>query len=383
MFVPRFRGRVDLPKKKYHSESGLNQRDRATCGFVQCQTNRKQGKKIDVRGFSPTNLCQMNFPNRIALGLPAALTRNRRWLVPLLQGSRLQAGGAGGAAAIRDRPTFRASGGPTRAPPTERMTVLCGTTTVRHDDGGGAPVGKIRSAQARFPIASASRGFSAIIILRARRHAFAARRAAERFRVFRREALLPTCLLRGPLPMPQREPMVRHRILRAVAQPLVALSDSSLRRNLASSRRPAAARRGGAPGRTRPQHGLSVGARSNMPRVGAAGFRGALLRRRGPGGVLPRDVRRRRRLRRLERADARVDGGRKLAEHTHVGARRGRDALEQRRGEADERLRRASLVGHHRRRERIRGGGRRCCCCRRHGGRSERVATLTVLLLAP
>ena len=40
------------PEKKYHSESGLNQRDRATCGFVQCQTNRKPGKKNRRPGLS-------------------------------------------------------------------------------------------------------------------------------------------------------------------------------------------------------------------------------------------------------------------------------------------------------------------------------------------
>ena len=42
---------MDLPKKKSHLESGLNQRDRATGGFVGVYTHRKPGKKIDVRGF--------------------------------------------------------------------------------------------------------------------------------------------------------------------------------------------------------------------------------------------------------------------------------------------------------------------------------------------
>ena len=32
-------------ERKFQLGSGLNQRDRATCGFVQCQTNRKPGKK--------------------------------------------------------------------------------------------------------------------------------------------------------------------------------------------------------------------------------------------------------------------------------------------------------------------------------------------------
>ena len=40
-------------KKKYQSGSGLNQRDRATGGFVGVYTHRKPGKKkIDVRGFT-------------------------------------------------------------------------------------------------------------------------------------------------------------------------------------------------------------------------------------------------------------------------------------------------------------------------------------------
>ena len=41
MFAPHFRGRVDLPEKKYHLESGLNQRDRATAGFGR---DRSHGK---------------------------------------------------------------------------------------------------------------------------------------------------------------------------------------------------------------------------------------------------------------------------------------------------------------------------------------------------
>ena len=53
MFAPHFRDRVDLPKKKkYHLESGLNQRDRATAGFVRVHTHRKPGKKIHWRGFA-------------------------------------------------------------------------------------------------------------------------------------------------------------------------------------------------------------------------------------------------------------------------------------------------------------------------------------------
>ena len=40
-------------ERKLHLGYGLNQRDRATCGFLQCQTNRKPGNKIDVRGFAP------------------------------------------------------------------------------------------------------------------------------------------------------------------------------------------------------------------------------------------------------------------------------------------------------------------------------------------
>ena len=46
-----FRASIDLPKKKSHLESGLNKRDRATGGFVGVYTHRKPGKKIDVRGF--------------------------------------------------------------------------------------------------------------------------------------------------------------------------------------------------------------------------------------------------------------------------------------------------------------------------------------------
>ena len=49
-----FRARVDLPKKKYHLESGLNQRDRATGGFVGVYTDRKPGKVFYWRGFDLT-----------------------------------------------------------------------------------------------------------------------------------------------------------------------------------------------------------------------------------------------------------------------------------------------------------------------------------------
>ena len=39
------------PERKWYLGSGLNQRDRATRGFIECQTHRKPGKKIDDRGF--------------------------------------------------------------------------------------------------------------------------------------------------------------------------------------------------------------------------------------------------------------------------------------------------------------------------------------------
>ena len=52
MSAPHFRDRVDLPKKKYHLESGLNQRDRATAGFVRVYTHRKPGKIFYWRGFA-------------------------------------------------------------------------------------------------------------------------------------------------------------------------------------------------------------------------------------------------------------------------------------------------------------------------------------------
>ena len=39
------------PEKKYHLESGLNQRDRATGGFSGVYTHRKPGKIFDGRGF--------------------------------------------------------------------------------------------------------------------------------------------------------------------------------------------------------------------------------------------------------------------------------------------------------------------------------------------
>ena len=40
------------PENKCHMASGLNQRDRATAGFVRVRSHGKLGKKIDVRGFS-------------------------------------------------------------------------------------------------------------------------------------------------------------------------------------------------------------------------------------------------------------------------------------------------------------------------------------------
>ena len=49
-FASHLRDRVHL-KKKYHLESGLNQRDRATGGFVGLYTHRKPGKIFDGRGF--------------------------------------------------------------------------------------------------------------------------------------------------------------------------------------------------------------------------------------------------------------------------------------------------------------------------------------------
>ena len=42
---------MDLPKKKFHLESGLNQRDRATGGFCGNYTHRKPGKVFYCRGF--------------------------------------------------------------------------------------------------------------------------------------------------------------------------------------------------------------------------------------------------------------------------------------------------------------------------------------------
>ena len=43
---------MDLPKKKSHSEPGLNKRDRATGGFSEVYTHQKPGKKFYCRGFS-------------------------------------------------------------------------------------------------------------------------------------------------------------------------------------------------------------------------------------------------------------------------------------------------------------------------------------------
>ena len=51
------RGRVDLQKKKkYHTMPFLNQRDGATCGFIQLQTHRKPGKKTAIGAISTTPL---------------------------------------------------------------------------------------------------------------------------------------------------------------------------------------------------------------------------------------------------------------------------------------------------------------------------------------
>ena len=45
------------PEKKSHLEPGLNQRDRATGGFVRVYTHRKPGKIFDVRGFGARMRC--------------------------------------------------------------------------------------------------------------------------------------------------------------------------------------------------------------------------------------------------------------------------------------------------------------------------------------
>ena len=51
MFSPHFRGRMDLPKT-FHSESGLNQRDRATAGFSREHSHGKPSKIFFCRGFA-------------------------------------------------------------------------------------------------------------------------------------------------------------------------------------------------------------------------------------------------------------------------------------------------------------------------------------------
>ena len=51
ILASHFQTRMDAPKKKSHLESGLNQRDRATCGFGPNETHRKLGKIFYCRGF--------------------------------------------------------------------------------------------------------------------------------------------------------------------------------------------------------------------------------------------------------------------------------------------------------------------------------------------
>ena len=51
ILASHFRARMDLPKKKSHLESGLNQRDRATGGFCRNYTHRKPIKVFYCRGF--------------------------------------------------------------------------------------------------------------------------------------------------------------------------------------------------------------------------------------------------------------------------------------------------------------------------------------------
>ena len=46
-----FRARMDLPKKKSHLESGLNQRDQATAGFGRDRSHGKPSKTFYWRGF--------------------------------------------------------------------------------------------------------------------------------------------------------------------------------------------------------------------------------------------------------------------------------------------------------------------------------------------
>ena len=50
--MPHFHGRVDLPKKKRHLESGLNQRGQATAGFIRVRSHRKRSKIFYWRGFA-------------------------------------------------------------------------------------------------------------------------------------------------------------------------------------------------------------------------------------------------------------------------------------------------------------------------------------------
>ena len=81
MFAPHFRDRVELPKKKYQLQSGLNQRDRATAG---CGRDRSHGKPSNFfycRGFSYVHhllrrpsTSENNFLSRI-LAEPAADAR--------------------------------------------------------------------------------------------------------------------------------------------------------------------------------------------------------------------------------------------------------------------------------------------------------------------
>ena len=68
---------MDLPKKKFHFESGLNQRDRATGGFVGVYTHRKPGKIFYWRGFTQR-------PPRATRTARTAVSRNQ----PPTKGSR-------------------------------------------------------------------------------------------------------------------------------------------------------------------------------------------------------------------------------------------------------------------------------------------------------
>ena len=82
------RARMDLPEKKFHLESGLNQRDRATGGFCRNCTHRKPRKNVSCRCFhqTPTRLPTNNDKTTVFFFQKANPGSYGKWLWVVVDG---------------------------------------------------------------------------------------------------------------------------------------------------------------------------------------------------------------------------------------------------------------------------------------------------------